>query len=176
MYGSTYAADIKNLSNYGASQQLPSLVQWKPAEGGHVLVSKTTQEIFIGVAIVQVYNYRLNCSPNGNFINPDLGTLEKAKFQLFAGRAADVNFGDDFPKLYANLVRLQNNIAITKEHRDMLYSDASGKMIRFARNIFEKRVRTHHSSTQLVVTHSYTTRRNIKGENVTRLSSSHLLP
>ena len=99
--------------------------------------------MYIGVAVVQVLDYRLNCSPNGNFINPDLGTLEKAKFQFFAGRAADINFGDDFLKLYANLMRLQNDIAVTKEHRDMLHTDASGKMICFARNVFEKRVGTH---------------------------------
>lgn len=142
MYDSTYAYDLKKLSSYAASQPLPSLVQWKPAETGHVLVAKKTQELFIGVAVVQVFDYKLNCSPSGNFIRPDLGSLEKAKFQFYAGRPADINFGDDFQKLFANLTKLQQDIAVSKDHRDMLYTDASGKMIRFARGVFEKRVCT----------------------------------
>ena len=132
---------LKQLSNYAASPQLPSLVRWKPGEGGHILVAKDTSKLFVAVAIVQVYDYKLNCGPNGNFIKPDIGSLENAKYQFYAGRPADLLFGEDFPKIYTNLAKLQSDIAVTKQHKDMLYTDASAKMIRFARAVFEKRVR-----------------------------------
>lgn len=131
---------LKQLSNYAASPQLLSQVRWKPGEGGHVLVAKDTSKLFIAVAIVQVYDYKLNCGPNGNYIKTDIGSLENAKYQFYAGRPGDIIFGEDFPKIYSNLAKLQSEIAVTKQHKDLLYSDASAKMIRFARSVFEKRV------------------------------------
>ncbi|KAF8436816.1 hypothetical protein L210DRAFT_3320577, partial [Boletus edulis BED1] len=113
MYDPDYPKQLKNLQNYAASADLPILLQWKPAEAGHALVWKTTKELFVGAAIVQVYNYRLNCGPNGNYINPDVGTYVRSKFQFFAGRPSDANFSDDYSKLFSNLEKLQHEIAVT---------------------------------------------------------------
>ena len=141
MYDNDYASKLKKLPNYAAQQQLSSLIRWKlSAEGGHELVLKNSAEQFLGVAVVQVFDYKLNCSPNGNYVNTKFGSLETAKFQFYAGRAADANFGSDFDNVYTNLDKLQSIVAGTKDQRDMLYKDSSEKMIRFARTIFEKRV------------------------------------
>ncbi|KAF8124055.1 hypothetical protein EV363DRAFT_1454834 [Boletus edulis] len=139
MYDPDYPKHVKKLQNYVASPELPSLLQWQPAEAGHSLVWKTTKEPFIGVGVVQVYNYKLNCAPNGNFINLDVGKYVKSKFQFFSGRPSDSLFSDDFSKMFANLEKLQHEIAMTKSHRDMLSVDASGKMMRFAKAIFVER-------------------------------------
>ncbi|KAG6374107.1 hypothetical protein JVT61DRAFT_4751 [Boletus reticuloceps] len=103
MYDPNYISQLKKLQNYAASPELPSLLQWKPTQAGHVLVWKTTKQLFVGVAVVQVYSYKLNCGPNGNFINPDVGKFVKSKFQFFSGRPSDSNFSDDFPKISLTL-------------------------------------------------------------------------
>ncbi|KAG6379574.1 hypothetical protein JVT61DRAFT_10078 [Boletus reticuloceps] len=139
MYDADYPNRLKKLQNYAASPELPSLLQWKPAEAGHALVWKTTKELFVGVAVVQVYNYRLNCGPNGNYINPDVGKFVRSKFQFYSGRPSDSNFSEDYLKLFSNLEKLQQEIAVTKSRRDMLFVDASGKMLRFAKAIFMER-------------------------------------
>ncbi|KAF8441078.1 hypothetical protein L210DRAFT_3327519, partial [Boletus edulis BED1] len=91
--------------------------------------------------VVQVYSYKLNCAPNGNYINVDVGKYVKSKFQFFSGRSSDSNFSEDFSRMFSNLEKLQHEIAVTKSQRDMLSVDASGKMIRFAKAIFAERVR-----------------------------------
>lgn len=143
MYDNNYAANLKNLPNYGAQHQLPSLVRWRPAEGGHELILKNSGELFISVAVVQIFNYKLNCAPNGNHVNKKCGSLENVKFQFYGGRAADSNFGQDFKRLFTNLESIQNSIAVTKTCRDMLQTDTSEKMVHFARSVFEKRVHVY---------------------------------
>ncbi|KAF8417102.1 hypothetical protein L210DRAFT_3321652, partial [Boletus edulis BED1] len=108
-----YAKQLKKLQNYAASPELPTLLQWRPAQVGHALAWKTTKDLFIGVAVVQVYNYKLNCAPNGNFINVDIGKFAKSKFQFFSGRPSDSNFSGDFSKLFSNMEILQREIAVT---------------------------------------------------------------
>ncbi|KAF8438102.1 hypothetical protein L210DRAFT_808682, partial [Boletus edulis BED1] len=108
-----YPEQVKKLQNYAASAELPSLLQWQRAQAGHALVWKTTKDLFIGAAVVQVYNYKLNCGPNGNFINPDFGKLAKSKFQFFSGRPSDAQFSNDFSKMFSNLEKLQKEIAVS---------------------------------------------------------------
>ncbi|KAF8435169.1 hypothetical protein L210DRAFT_3506436 [Boletus edulis BED1] len=133
---------IRQSSDYAAASHIPASVQWTPGDGGHILVNKSTKRLFVGRAVVHVYDHKLNCGPNGNFIKTDIGTFERAKFQLYAGKPNDVQFAEDFGDLFSNLKKIENMIATSSHHQDMLFTDLSARMIRFARPIFEKRAVT----------------------------------
>lgn len=173
MYDPSYVKELKALSNYAAAPQFPSLVEWKVAGNGHTLMWKNTFDPVIAVAVLQILDYKLKCSPSGNFIKSEVAPLDRAKFQLFAARPADPNFGDDYQKLYPNLAKLQCDIATSKDHRDMLHKDITGRMMRFVRSVFEKRVRDKRISRFHLSLTSPT--KNLKGDPRFRLPTPHIL-
>ncbi|KAG1744482.1 hypothetical protein EDB19DRAFT_1618166, partial [Suillus lakei] len=105
-----------------------------------IFTDKTNDEPFVGITVVHVFDFRLQCSPSGSFLNKAYGTLDKAKYQFIGGRPHNANgFNEDFARTYTLLNNIQNLITKTQHKKDML---ADGQSIRFARNTFEKRVRT----------------------------------
>src|ERR1700683_1742152 len=62
-----------------------STIGWKQNGASHILVEKTSREEMTCVVVNKVNNYRLNCSPIGNY-RKEYPPLSKAKFQLMLGR------------------------------------------------------------------------------------------
>ncbi|KAG1725937.1 hypothetical protein EDB19DRAFT_1753791 [Suillus lakei] len=123
--------------NYLVSAQILQRCEWTPGATGHILTDKITDEPLIGIAVVHVFDFRLQCSPSGSFFNKDYGTLDKAKYQFIGGRPHNANgFNEDFARTHTLLNNIQNLIAKTQHKKDML---PDGQSIRFARSTFEKR-------------------------------------
>ena len=61
---------LRQLSNYAASifRDGPAVVQWALEEAGRVLVTKSSKQLFVGIAVMKVWQFELNCAANGNFI------------------------------------------------------------------------------------------------------------
>ncbi|KAG2114425.1 hypothetical protein DEU56DRAFT_761835 [Suillus clintonianus] len=129
--------NLKQNPNYSISSQILQKCEWTIGGTGHVFTDKNTDQPFIGIAVVQILDFRLQCSPTGSFVKPEYGTLDKAKYQFMGGRPHNANgFNEDFARLHTLLNNIENLIAQTQRKKDMLPDKQS---IRFARNIFEKR-------------------------------------
>ncbi|KAG1728206.1 hypothetical protein EDB19DRAFT_1747731 [Suillus lakei] len=83
--------NLKQNPNYLVSAQILQRCEWTPGAIGHTLTNKTTDEPLIGIAVVHVFDFRLQCSPSGSFFNKDYSTLDKAKYQFIGGRPYNAN-------------------------------------------------------------------------------------
>ena len=93
------------------------------------------------VAVVgRVLDYRLHCGPNGNHVNPLCGPLAIAKFELQLAKPYRTPFAADYDTVLDNLGQLQAQIACTPGWQNLIVIDEQNKNLRFAQNVFEKRV------------------------------------
>ena len=135
------------LSNelYGASAEFVASVVWGNARSGHVLLEKSPADQSRTNAVVSVVGRvvedRLNCGPEGNYVNKDFGKLETAKYQLRLAKPTDTPFAPDFDKVAENLKIIRTQRAATQDRRNLIVEDEVELLLRFADNVFEKRVR-----------------------------------
>jgi hypothetical protein len=118
---------------------------WTLAQTGHQLVKKPSGEEQVGVGVGRVLDYRLACSPAGNYNSrfKDNSPLQKAKFAFTVGRPTEPAFQEDYDKMYSNLDKIQNSIGFANDRRNML--EPITKAIRFCSPMFEPRVRIQSS-------------------------------
>ncbi|KIK91579.1 hypothetical protein PAXRUDRAFT_149183 [Paxillus rubicundulus Ve08.2h10] len=142
LFNSTqYRETVACKTNYAARPSLANNLEWRPDGMGHAVFQKDEDDPFTTIVIGKVVDYRLNAGPGGTFLNPDFGPIQKAKYQFYLTRPVDAAFREDFDRTYAFLDGLQNTITKGQNKKNMLINEAGGKMIRFSRNIFEKRVK-----------------------------------
>jgi len=130
---------LKQNPNYAVHSQILQRAEWRPGGTGHIFTDKATDKPFIGIAVVHIVDFRLQCTPTGSFLESKYGTIEKAKYQFIGGRTHGKNgFDEDFARTHDLFNNIQNAITVSHNKKDLLLD---GQSIRFARNIFEKRVR-----------------------------------
>jgi hypothetical protein len=116
-------------------------VRWANEKSGHVLLEKmekekSTRTKAVVSVVGRVLEDRLNCGPNGNFINKVYGSLRKAKYQLRLAKPTETPFGSDFDTVQDNVRILQAQRAATETHKNFIDDDE----LRFSENVFEQRV------------------------------------
>ncbi|KAH7916958.1 hypothetical protein BV22DRAFT_966752, partial [Leucogyrophana mollusca] len=107
------------LKNYVAAAIVMANTTWKKTGTGNVLITKADQTDFIGITVGRVLEFKLNCQPNGNYLNLDYGSLEDAKFQFHLGRPLEAAFADDFDRAVEHLEKLQDKAASSPNHYHM---------------------------------------------------------
>ena len=142
----TFDAKIRREKNmltsaYTASGNFLSVVGWKRQNAGNNLVVKSTGEDIVCIAVGKALDYRLNCSPSGNF-NPDFETpLHKSKFQFTLGRPDNTVFATDYDKTVATLKKIQQTIASTNSQKNLILEENKTETnVRFSTAMFEAKV------------------------------------
>ncbi|KAG1823892.1 uncharacterized protein BJ212DRAFT_1296414 [Suillus subaureus] len=111
------------------------------------------EEPFLTTIVGCTSTYHLRCGPAGNHFSGGMSPLEKAKFQFHICRPVNAELGTDFTAAVNNLETLQNQVGKTKEYKNMIVEDVTGKMICFTSNVFTTRDETvpdspHRQNTQ----------------------------
>ncbi|KAG1778015.1 hypothetical protein EV702DRAFT_1045025 [Suillus placidus] len=128
---------LKQNPNYAVHPQILQQADWRPGRSGHIFTDKASDEPFVGILVMHIVDFWLQCTPTGSFLESKYGTLEKAKYQFIGGRTHGKNgFDEDFARAHMLFNNIQNAVAVSHNQKDMLLDDQS---IRFARNIFAKR-------------------------------------
>ncbi|KAG1893534.1 uncharacterized protein F5891DRAFT_1258773 [Suillus fuscotomentosus] len=144
---------LKENLNYAINAKILQRAEWRHGGSGHILTDKDSDEPFIGIAVMHIVDFRLQCSPIGSFLGSKYGGMEKAKYQFIGGRTHGKDgFDEDFARTHALLNNIQNAIAVSHNKKDMLLDEQS---VRFARNIFEKRVSLTNSTVRLFKAYLY---------------------
>lgn len=137
----TYRTKKSALKNYGASPNFVNATMWQHTTTGLELVDATDELPFKVLIVGRISAFRLKSGPGGNHVLNGLGSLNKAKYQFHMSRPADADLAKDYNAAIAAMETLQKQVATTKDQRNMVITDVTGKMIRFVRNVFELRVR-----------------------------------
>ena len=97
----------------------------------------------VAVVIARALEHNLFCGPSGHYFGKTakFGDLASAKFQLLLGRPTGTVFAIDYDKVLENVAKLQSQIASTQDRRNFIMSDRGIRNLRFARKVFEERVR-----------------------------------
>ncbi|KAG1776522.1 hypothetical protein EV702DRAFT_1198220 [Suillus placidus] len=128
---------LKQNLNYAVHPQILQHAEWHPGSSGHIFTDKDSDEPFVGITVMHIIDFRLQCTPTGSFLETKYGAIEKAKYQFIGGRTHGKDgFDEDFIRVHALFNNIQNAVAVSHNKKDMLLDNQS---IRFARNIFEKR-------------------------------------
>ena len=128
---------------YAAHPRYVQGTKWRTNCSGHVLANRLTSANAVASIVGWVLDYRLNCGPNGNYLNRGVGSLVAAKYQFLLCKPEKTPFAQDFNKALDHLEHLQSTIASTQSRRNLFVVDMIGRNLRFSRNVFEKRVRQH---------------------------------
>ncbi|KAG1836947.1 hypothetical protein DFJ58DRAFT_734644 [Suillus subalutaceus] len=104
------------------------------------------EEPFLATIVGRTSTYHLRCGPAGNHFSGGMSPLEKTKFQFHICRPVNPELGADFTAAINNLETLQNQVGKTKEHKNMIVEDVTGKMMHFASNVFMTRVRIEYAT------------------------------
>ncbi|KIJ11074.1 hypothetical protein PAXINDRAFT_157428 [Paxillus involutus ATCC 200175] len=135
-----YRKILTKQPNYSASPTITENLEWRPHGSGHTIFDKgEDEEPFTAITVGKVLDYKLNANPSGTYLGKDFGSLSKAKYQFYLTRPLDPAFKDDFLRTYAMLEKLQTLVAKGPNKKDMLYTAVGGRLIRFARSVFEER-------------------------------------
>jgi hypothetical protein len=139
---------LKQNPNYAVNSQILQHAEWRHGGSGHIFTEKMSDEPFVGILVVHIVDFRLQCTPTGSFLGNKYGAIEKAKYQFIGGRTHGKDgFDEDFVRAQALLNNIQNAVAVSHNRKDMLLDDQS---IRFARNIFEKRVSINNTTLKII--------------------------
>lgn len=130
---------MHTLRNYVATAAFMNHIAWKQDGSGHVLVDKADRDEKVCVVVGKVLDYRLNCTPIGNY-RAEYPPLSKAKFQFTLAKPNEAALVKDFDDAVKTLNKAQGTIASTKDRLNMLINDGSENNIRFTAPVFEKRV------------------------------------
>lgn len=129
---------LKQNPNYAVHAHILQHAEWCPGSSGHIFTDKASDEPFVDILVMHIVDFRLQCTPTGSFLESKYGAIEKAKYQFIGGRTHGKNgFDKDFIRARALFNNIQNAVAVSPNRKDMVLDNQS---IRFARNIFEKRV------------------------------------
>ena len=139
-----YRLDLLQSKSYVPCPLFLQSVRWQYDDVGHVLVDTSSSSNMVAVVVARVLEHQLRCGPTGNYFDSDskLFTLATAKFLLQLGRPIGSVFAADYDKVLENVAKIQAQIATTQDRRNFLITDGVIRNLRFARNIFEKRVGT----------------------------------
>jgi hypothetical protein len=138
-----YRAQLLLSRYYGASPNFLQGIGWQPETTGNALVDKWShwRENLVIAVVGRVLDHQMDCGPSGNYINLMYGSLATAKFQLQLRKPFGTPFEADFDTVLNNLAKLQAEVASTPDWRNLVITDEHhDKNLRFARNVFEKRV------------------------------------
>ncbi|KAG2738507.1 hypothetical protein P692DRAFT_201812056, partial [Suillus brevipes Sb2] len=127
----TYRTKKSTLKNYGASPNFVNATMWQHTTTGLKLVDATDELPFKVLIVGRISAFRLKSGPGGNHVLNGRGSLDKAKYQFHMSRPADTDLAKDYNATIAVLETLQKQVATTKDHRNMIIADVTGKMIRF---------------------------------------------
>ena len=94
----------------------------------------------VASVVGQVLDYRLNCGPNGSYLNRGVSSLIAAKYQFLLCKPKKTPFTEDFDKAAEHLDHLQAAVASSQSRRNLFVVDMIGHNLHFSCNIFEKRV------------------------------------
>jgi hypothetical protein len=120
---------------------LSKVITWQQSSNGLIVVSCEDQKPFVGIIVGTVSPYKMNCGPAGNYLSGKYNSLEKAKYRLYLSRPPQSTLAADYDMALNNLETIQNKAASTRDHKNMISVDATGKLVRAVTNVFEKRVR-----------------------------------
>jgi hypothetical protein len=134
-----HRTQLQALRSYVPTALFLSAIGWKQNGSGHILVDKTSREEMTCVVVGKVNDYRLNCSPIGNY-RKEYPPLGKAKLQHTLGRPDEPAFVRDFEDAVKSLSKAQGTVASTSNRLNMLTMEGQDQSIRFTAPIFEKRV------------------------------------
>ena len=143
-----HRAQLLQSKNYVPTLHFLQQIRWQYEEAGHVLVDSSSGSNVVAVVVARVLEHYLCCKPNGNYLNSDsmFVTLATAKFQLQLGRPIGTVFAIDYDKVLENVAKIQAQIASTQDQRNFIIVDGPNQNLRFARKIFQKRVRSFFAS------------------------------
>ena len=138
----SYRTTLLRHPSYCASPVFLSGVGWQVEQAGHVLVDKLTDANTVAIVVGRVSNECLFVTPNGNCGTnfKQFGGFSKIKFLFLIEKPNDTPFAEDFDKALENFEKIQTQIASTRKHLNFISSDDGDKLLRFTRNVFEKRV------------------------------------
>ena len=138
-----YRLDLLQSKSYVPCALFLQNVRWQYDDVGHVLVDASSGSNMVAVIVARVLEHQLRCGPTGNYFDSDskLFTLATAKYLLQLGRPIGSVFAVDYDKVLENIAKIQAQIASTQDRRNFVIPDGVIRNLRFARNIFEKRVR-----------------------------------
>ncbi|KAG1847829.1 hypothetical protein DFJ58DRAFT_843043 [Suillus subalutaceus] len=130
----SYHVKHSNISSYAASPNFITSTVWQHTLTGLEVVNED-EEPFLATIVGRASAYHLRCGPAGNHFSGGMSPLEKTKFQFHICRPVNPELGADFTAAINNLETLQNQVGKTKEHKNMIVEDVTGKMMRFASNV-----------------------------------------
>ena len=98
------------------------MAAWTKEGSGHSLVSKNSSDNLVGVLVVKISDYRLLCSPMGNFRTDSSfsSSFSSAKFQLSVGIPDEPPLVPVFRSAVASLHKLQKSISTTNTNKYLL--------------------------------------------------------
>ncbi|KAG2029674.1 hypothetical protein BDR03DRAFT_1018094 [Suillus americanus] len=131
----TYHINQSNISSYAVSPNLVQSTTWQHTSTGLEVVNDD-EESFIATIVGCALAYHLRCGPAGNHFSSGMTLLEKAKYQFHICHPANHELGADFTAAINNLEALQNQVGKTKDHKNMIINDVTGKMLCCATNVF----------------------------------------
>ena len=126
---------------YAAHPRYQQGTKWRTDRSGHVLADRLNSANAVASIVGRVLEFRLNCDPNGSYLNRGVGSLATAKYHFLLCKPEKTPFAQDFDKALDHLEHLQSSIASTESRRNLFVVDMIGRNLRFSRNVFEKRVR-----------------------------------
>ena len=134
-----YRSELLLSDSYAAIPGFLPTLRWHPDKFG-VVLARETGDIAIVSVVGRVLEKKLDCGPQGNFFHKGrYGGLETAKFRLYLGKPTDTPFEEDFDKTIAGLRKVQDGIASTLKHLNLIEVDGQDTHLRFTRNVFEER-------------------------------------
>lgn len=132
------------IPSYCAIPVFLSGVGWEVENSGHVLVDKANNANAVAIVVGRLLDYCYFVSPNGTYSgNPGsdkFGDISNAKFLFVIGKPDNTPFTEDFVKVFDVISKVQNQVASTPTPVNFMCSTGTSKVLRFTRNIFEKRV------------------------------------
>lgn len=128
--------------SYAAGPGFLSRVGWQTEEPGHVLVHRETNMNFVVSVVAVVSDFRYFVGPNGNYSSDQFGDFSGAKFLFHVVVPEDTPFEADFDISVRAMENIQEQIAVTKKRMHFIVGEGQDIMLRFTRNVFNKRARS----------------------------------
>ncbi len=137
-----YQAQLHRTKMYCASPGFSQSVGWRPTRSGHVLMEESASHDAVASVVGWVIEKGLDCELRGNFSKQQpFGSLATAKFQLHLAKPIATPFAEDFDITVKCLGHVQETHARTTRRPNFIIVEGSNKYLRFARSVFERRVR-----------------------------------
>ena len=136
-----YRTVLLRIPSYCASPIFLSGIGWHVEDSGHVLVDKSTNANTVAIVIGRILDYRFFVTPNGNYSTNDFGDFSTSKYLFVIGVPDDTPFASDFEKGLEVFNKIQGQVASTPKRLNFIANSGRSKVLRFTRNVFEKRVR-----------------------------------